>query len=214
MRQLLISILFSFLLLPVACNRTGDTGQKQQPASRQTQFGHLGDSKTGEFEGRVPFYQDGNLMVYMPLSGYPGKPLGLAYVLITRLMPGVEVRSDGGLGSADDFLQISPAQVDSKGRFFRFKYTVNIDDSGNVIHGTPPTERFSTDGQSYKPESGRVFLADLTADPPSVTQVQIDLAGVLSRPGEDPTHDELKAGVEKLAGQDKAVREFLARIDQ
>jgi hypothetical protein len=59
-----------------------------------------------------------------------------------------------------------------------------------------------------------VFLADLTADPPSVTQVQIDLAGVLSRPGEDPTHDELKAGVEKLAGQDKAVREFLARIDQ
>ena len=214
MRPLLISILSSLLLLPVACNRSGDTGQKQQPASRETQFGDLGKNKIGEFEGRVPFYQDGNLMVYMPLSGYPGKPLGLAYVLITRLMPGVEVRSDGGLGGADDFLQISPAQLDSKGRLFRFKYTVNIDESGNIIHGKPPMEKFSAGSQSYKAEAGRVFLVDLTADPPSVSQVQIDLVGVLPRPGEDPTLDELKAGVEKLADKDKAVREFLARIDK
>ena len=58
-----------------------------------------------------------------------------------------------------------------------------------------------------------MFLLDLAADPPSVTQVNLALEDVLPRPGQDPTLDEMKAGVEKLAGKDKAVRDFLDRIE-
>jgi hypothetical protein len=68
MRRLLNSILFSVLLLPMACARSGDTGQKPPPLPRETGFGHLGQSKTGEFEGRIPFYRDGDLMVYSRVS--------------------------------------------------------------------------------------------------------------------------------------------------
>jgi hypothetical protein len=157
------------------------------------------------FEGRVPFYRDGDLMVYLPVSGYPGKPLGAAYVLLTRLAPGVAFHSGGGVGSDGDSLEISPAQRDSKGRLYRFKYRVS---------GKPLAEEFTADGRSYKPEAGRVFLLDLTADPPSLAQVPIDLTGVLAHPYGDPTDEGMKASVQKLAEKSKVVRDFLDRIEK
>ena len=235
MRRLMISILFSLLLFPAACNRSGNTGQQPQPEARETNFGSGNRVKIGEFEGRAPSYRDGDLSVYMPLSGYPGKPPGLAVVLITRLAPISTTLHEDGVGGSSDHLVICPAQLDSKGRPFRFKYTVNIDERGEIFRGKPALEAFSTGqinsqnppipGQKekidyadekfthYKPEAGRVFLLDLAADPPSVTQVQIGLEGVLPRPSQDPTLDEMKAGVEKLAAKDKAVRDFLDRIE-
>ncbi len=59
-----------------------------------------------------------------------------------------------------------------------------------------------------------MFLVDLTADPPRLTQVPIDVVDVLPRPDHDPTLDELKAGVAKLAAKDKTIREFIARIEK
>lgn len=214
MRKLTVVALFFLLLLSVACNRPPDT--PQPPLPRDTAFGHMGKLKFGEFEGRVPFYQDGDLRVYVPQSGYPGKALGPAYVLITRLAPGVPVLSEGGLGGANDFLVISPAQLDSKGRKFRFEYKVGGDGPNGLWRpgGKPPVEELSAAGQSYQPDAGRVFLLDLTPDPPSLTQVAIDVTGVLARPDQDPTLEELKAGMEKLAGKDKAVRDFLNRIEK
>jgi hypothetical protein len=237
MRRLMISILFSMLLFPVACNRSGNTGQQPQREPRDTAFSGGNRMKNGEFEGRAPSYQDGDLSVYMPLSGYPGKPLGLAFVLITRLAPISTILNEDGVGGSNDHLVICPAQLDSKRRRFRFKYTVNIDDErGEIFRGKPALEAFAAGqinsqnppapGQKekidhaaekftrYKPGDGRVFLLDLAADPPSVTQVQIDLADVLPRPGVDLTLDEMKTGVAKLAAKDKGVRDFLDRIER
>ena len=184
----------------------------------------------------VRTYRDGDLSVYMPLSGYPGKPLGLAFILITRLAPISTTLHEDGLGGANDHLIICPAQLDSRGHPFRFKYTVGIDERGEIFRGKPPvpeafvagrinaqnppvageiekidhpTEKFTP----YKPEAGRVFLLDLAGDPPSVTQVNLSLEDVLPRPSPDLTLDEMKAGVEKLAGKDKGVRDFLDRIE-
>jgi hypothetical protein len=229
-----IPILFGMFLFPVACNQSGNTGQ--QPEMRETSFGGGSRLRIGEFEGRAPSYRDGDLSVYMPLSGYPGKPLGLAFVLITRLAPISKNLYEDGLGGANDHLIICPAQFDSGGRPFRFKYSVGIDEGGEIFRGKPVPEAFAAGrinaqnppiaGQpqksdhpaekftSYKPEAGRVFLLDLAADPPSVTQVNLALEDVLPRPGQDdPTLDEMKAGVEKLAGKDKGVRDFLDRIE-
>ncbi len=175
-----------------------------QPQPRESSFG-AGKVATGGFEGRTPNYLDGDLMVYMPTSRYPGKSLGPAYVLVMRLNPGVPTLYDSGLGASDDYLEIAPAQTDVKGRTFRFWYKVS---------GKPPVESFSADGRSYKPDGGRVFLVDLTADPPRLTQVPIDVVDVLPRPDQDPTLDELKAGVAKLAAKDKTIREFIARIEK
>jgi len=175
-------------------------------------------------------------MVYMPLSAFPGKPLGPAYVLIMRLAGGARLYQ-GGLSSANDFLQISPAMYDSAGRTFRFGYTVNIDDRGQIIRGKPPVEAFaagllaapnpsvvapapSDGGQHgviekatrYDPETGRVFLLDLTTDPPSVKQVRCDLNGALPHPNQNPSLEDMRAGVAKLAASDKAVREFLDKV--
>jgi hypothetical protein len=121
---------------------------------------------------------------------------------------------DGGLGGASDYLQISPAQNDSKGRRFRFKYTVNIDDRGEIIREKPPVEVFAAGGKNYKPEEGRLFLVDLTADPPAVSQVNVDVADALPRPDRDPSLDELKAAVEKLAANQKDVRDFVAACNK
>jgi hypothetical protein len=235
MKRLMISMLFSMLLFPVACNRSGNTGQQPEPNPRETAFSSGNRSLIGEFEGRAPFYRDGDLSVYMPLSGYPGKPFGLAAVLITRLAPISTTLHEDGVSGASDHLVICPAQFDSKGRRSRFKYTVNIDERGEIFRGKPALEAFAAGqinaqnppipGQKekiddavekftrFKPEVGRVFLLDLAADPPSVTQVQIALEDVLARPGLDPTLDEMKAGVEKLAAKDKAVRDFLDRTE-
>src|SRR5262249_28798106 len=152
-------VLLILLLLPilaVACQRSGDTSERPAtagPPPRETAFGLMGQVRNGtagrEFEGRLPFYRDGDLVVYLPVSGYPGKPLGAAYVLLTRLAPGVAFHSEGRVGSDGDSLEISPAQLDSKGRIYRFEHRV---------HGQPLVEQFTAGGQSYKPEAGRVFL--------------------------------------------------------
>jgi hypothetical protein len=207
MRRLTIPALLSLLLLPVACTPRGGTGQQprepepeQQPPPRGTQFGTIGPAKIGEFEGQIPFYQDGDLMVYFLLSGHPGKPLGLACALVAKLTPGDRTLFDGGVGCSSDSLQLAPAQLDGKGRTFRFLYRVS---------GRPPVEQCSAGGKDYKPEAGRVFLLDLSADPPGVAQVQTDLTDVLAaRPGGSPPEAELKAAVEKLAEKDKAIRDF------
>jgi hypothetical protein len=165
----------------------------------------MGKAKIGDFEGRVPFYQAGDLRVFMPVAGYPGKTLGPAYVLITRLVPGMAVLSDGGLGVGGDFLTINPASLDSMGNTFRFKY---------IVRGKPPVEEMSAGGHSYKPEDGRVFLLDLSTEPPSVSQVKVEMGGLLPRPDQDATLDELKAAVEKLADRDQGIRDFLNRIEK
>jgi hypothetical protein len=209
--------LLLLVLVPVACTRAPEPGTspaKDPSPPRETFFGHLGTGKIGEFEGRLPCYRDGDLMVYVPMSGYPGKPLGPAYVLITRLNLAVPFLMDGGLNVASDNLQISPAQNDSKGGPFRFKYTVNIDERGEIIRGKTPVEAFSVGGQNYKPEAGRVFLVDLNADPPTVSQVKVDVADVLAHPDQDPSLEDLKGVVEKLAGMDKAVRDFVAACNK
>jgi hypothetical protein len=205
MRQIVFSVLLSLLLLPIACNRSGNSAQRP----RQTAFGHMGKVKSGaagqEFEGRIPFFRDGDLKVYAPLSGYPGKPLGPAYILVMRLAPGAGSYLGGSLSTDGNSLEIGPVQKDSKDRDFRFTYRVS---------GKPPVEEFSAGGQTYKLEGGRVFLVHLTAEPPGISQVPVDLAGVPARPDQDPTLDELKAAVEKLASKDKTIRDFLAAMEK
>jgi hypothetical protein len=235
MRRLTISTLFAVLLLPAACNRSDNSGQQAEPNPRETGYSSGSFYKIGQFEAGAPSYRDGDLNVYMPLSGYPGKPLGLAFVLITRLAPISTTLHEDGVGCASDHLVICPAQLDSKGRRFRFKCTAGIDEKGEIFRGTPVPEMFAAGqinpqnppavGQKgeidypaekftrYNPEAGRVFLLDLAADPPSVTQVKIALEDLLHRPGQVPSLDEMKAGVEKLASKDKAVRDFLDRIE-
>jgi hypothetical protein len=212
MRQIVCSALLTLLLLPLACNRSGDADSRSgdpEQRPRKTAFGHMGKVKSGalgqEMEGRIPFFRDGDLMVYAPMSGYPGKPLGLAHVLIMRLAPGVGFHLGSGLTTDGNSLEMSPVQKDSKGRDFRFTYRVS---------GKPPVEEFAAGGKTYKPESGRVFLVDLTADPPGLSQVQVDLEGLLARPDEDPTLEELKTAVEKLAGKEKGIRDFLATTEK
>ena len=212
MRPLVLPILLLLPILPVACHRSGDASKRPEttgPRPRETAFGHMGKVRSGaagrEFEGRVPFYRDGDLWVCAPVSGYPGKPLSPAYALLTRLDPGAAFHSEASVGSDGDSLEISPAQLDSKGRLYRFQYRVS---------GKPLAEAFSAGGRSYPPEGGRVFLLDLTADPPSLAQVPIDLTGVMTHTYQDPTDQELKAGVQKLAERSKAVRDFLERIEK
>jgi hypothetical protein len=212
MRHLTITLLFALLFLPLACSPAKDSGQQRPaetvtaPLSRSTEFGSLGYYKIGEFEAQVPFYIDGDLMVYWLLSGYPGKPFGPASALVMRLPHSGSTLFDSGVSVTSDSLEINPAQLDSKGRTFRFHYGVS---------GKPLMEQLSAGGKSYQPEAGRVFLIDLTADPPIVTQVRTDLTDVsVARPGGSPGMDELKAAVEKLASKDKAIRDFLASIEK
>ena len=138
MRRHMISILLSLLVLPLSCNRPEEIGRQVQPQPRESSFG-TGNVATGGFEGRTPNYLDGDLMVYMPMSRYPGKSLGPAYVLVMRLNPGMPTLYDSGLGASDDYLEIAPAQTDVNGHTFRFWYKVS---------GKPPVEAFSADGQS------------------------------------------------------------------
>jgi hypothetical protein len=210
MRPTAIAVLLSVLLFCVACSRTVDTSRPpgEPEDTRETAFGHAGKIKLGaagqEFEGQVPFYRDGDLMVYVPLSGYPGKPLSPAYVLILRLARGAAFSLGSGVGSDGSSLWMSPTQFDSKGRDFPFSYKVS---------GKPLVEEFSAGERTYKLEDGRVFLVDLTADPPALTQVQSDVASLLEvHPDRDTTKEELKGAVEKLSSKEKAVRDFLAQI--
>jgi hypothetical protein len=177
-------------------------------------FGHLGKRKWGEYEGRVPNYEDGDLEVLLPMSAFPGKPLGPAFVLILRLVAKGPRLSDGAVAGSTDHLVINPTQYDSKGRKFRFEYTVNIDERGEIIRDKPPVEAFSASGKKYTAEEGRVFLVDLTADPPTVSQVKLEVADVLPRPDQDPSLEDLKAAVEKLAGKEKVVRDFVAACNK
>jgi hypothetical protein len=207
MRRLTSATLFGLILLPAACTPSGGTGQtpsQPQPEPRHTASGSLGSHKTNDFTAKLPFYKDGELMVYLAISGYPGKPLGPAYVLVTRLAFTDRLLYDGGFGMSNDYLAISPAQYDSKERPFRFNYSAE---------GKPIVEKFSAGNKTYQPDDGCVFLLDLSADPPSVTQLKVDLTDVLAAHAEaSPSAAELKAAVEKLADKDKAVREFMDRI--
>jgi hypothetical protein len=212
MRQLASVILFFPFLIPVGCGSGRDGTQlrpiesAQAPLPRETAFGSLGDFKIGDFEGQIPFYLDGDLMVYLPLSGYPGKAFGPAYVLVMRLPHTGTTLYDSGMIVSSDFLHINPAQLDSKGRTFRFNYGVS---------GKPLVEQFSVGDKNYPPEAGRVFLIDLTADPPIVNQLLADLADLpIVHPGSSPSRDDLKAAVEKLSGKDKVIRDFVASIEK
>ena len=71
MRRYTISILFSLLVLPLACKRPEETGRQVQPQPRESSFG-AGRARMEGFEGRTPSYLEGDLMVYMPMSRYPG----------------------------------------------------------------------------------------------------------------------------------------------
>jgi hypothetical protein len=203
MMRLAILGLVGLLLLAVSCSRSG-TAPPHETAS-----GTLGSVRTGGadwmFEGRAPYYRDGDLLVYVPQAAYPGRPLAPACVLVMRLVRGGPFYLGGGLTSDGRSLEISPVQQDGRGNEYRFAYKVA---------GDPLAERFEAGGRAFKPEDGRVFLVDLTADPPELTQVNADLAGLFPHPDRDLGTDVLKAAVAKLSEREEAVRRFLGRIGQ
>jgi hypothetical protein len=114
-----------------------------------TASGHMGQVKGGDWEGRIPFYREGHLMVYAPQAGYPGKKLGPAFVLVMRLNPKVGWYLGSGLSTDGSSLEISPVQKDRHGNDYRFIYTVT---------GSPPTEAFAVGGEEFGVEGGRVIL--------------------------------------------------------
>jgi hypothetical protein len=168
---------------------------------RMTASGSGGLVKAGPFEGRVPYYRQGHLMVYAPQSAYPGKKRGPACLLLFRLNPGSAWRLDSGLSTDGESLEISPAQEDRQGNEYRFTYTVK---------GDPPLEDFLAGGQHYQPENGRVFLIDLVVDPPIVRQIADDLAGLFARPDATLSGQDLQRAVDQLASNHQEVADLLA----
>lgn len=170
-----------------------------------TASGHMGYTHVGEWEGRVPVYRHGSLMVYAPQAGFPGKKMEPAFLLLMRLNRRVGWYLGSGLSCDGESLEISPVQRDRHGNDFRFLY---------LVKGSPPVETMTAGGAAYQPENGRVFLVDLTADPPHLVQLNHDLSALLPRSGEELTEGELKSAVERLKSRDPAASDFVDAIEK
>jgi hypothetical protein len=172
-----------------------------------TASGHMGSVELGtvgkEWKGYIPFYRDGPLMVYAPQAGFAGGPRGPAFVLITRLHFGAPFQMGSGLAADGQSVRIEPAQYDGKGREWRFSY---------VAQGDPVRESFTVREAKFDPGNGRVFLLDLTQDPPTVRQFKSDLVPLFPANKGDLTMQDLRAVVTKLATDHDEVKAFLQEM--
>jgi hypothetical protein len=172
-----------------------------------TGSGHMGSVQSGivgkEWQGYVPFYRDGPLMVYAPQAGFAGGPRGPVFVLITRLQFGAPFQMASGITTDGQSVRIEPAQYDGKGQEWRFSY---------LAEGEPVRESFAVREAKYDPNKGRVFLLDLTQDTPTVRQLKSDLEPLFPARKGDLTQQDLRAAVTKLATEHDEVKAFLQEM--
>jgi hypothetical protein len=172
-----------------------------------TGAGHMGQVAVGvvgkEWRGYVPFYRDGPLMVYAPQAGFAGGPRGPAFVLVMRLQFGAPFEMGCGLGTDSQSLYVVPAQYDSKGREWRLRY---------LAEGEPVRESFSVGETNLDPNRGRVFLVDLTQDPPTIVQLKSDLVALFPPNQGDLNEKELRAVVTRLAAEHAELTAFLKEM--
>lgn len=106
-------------------------------------------------------------------------------------------------------------QTETRNGRLRTDYTTTVNSSTFVITHQCPSDRvpevITICGKNFQPSKGRVFLVDLTADPPAIEQKQIAL------PQQDPAQERKKADITsiaekvlaELAKKDTRVRDFV-----
>lgn len=76
-----------------------------------------------------------------------------------------------------------------------------------------PVEHFTAGEQQFKADAGRLFLLDLTTQPPRVVQVKADLAAAMPRPQSDiDPRPEFKVALAKLREKHAEVGRFLDQL--
>jgi hypothetical protein len=144
----------------------------------------------GHYSFRAYRYQKGDRLAVAGIVERPGQAgAHPAFVVLYRLpnrdRPSFSVKSGSGLpGSRISFEQsFSPASGGTCTVLYELK-------------GEPEAEHWLINEKPYPVEAGRVALADLTKDPPKVTQVRADLSGLF--PTLELNQEQMKAGLDKL----------------
>ncbi|MBY0229014.1 MAG: hypothetical protein K2W96_07030, partial [Gemmataceae bacterium] len=120
----------------------------------------------------------------------------------------------GGAAFDGSRMILSADQYAVGGKLFPFRWeaTETEPEAARLPVSREFTETVKAGGMAFDPEEGRVFLIDLTATPPAVSQHKADLDELFKGIGDDVAKADLENIVERLSEWEPAVKDFLARL--
>jgi hypothetical protein len=154
-------------------------------------FGHFGESSGSgggqTYRFRYPYLLENGRLAVAGFSHFGEKPMGPAFLVVTRLPTKDNVSQSFSSHSEDDRHRWSLQLSSGNDR------AISIEHRADENAGQ---ETIRLNNQEYDLTQGSVFAVDLVADPPSVTQAKADLPSLL--PDASPTRDQFRAALTEL----------------